>query len=46
MGREDGGSGGAGGGGGVGEGWVNTWMLFLSGQSLSVHTTMHVPAAV
>ena len=25
---------------------VNTWMLFLSGQSLSVHTTMHVPAAV
>ena len=36
-----------------GEGWVgrggwgvNTWMLFLSGQSLSVHTTMHVPAAV
>ena len=25
---------------------VNTWMLFLSGQSRSVHTTMHVPAAV
>ena len=30
----------------VGGRGVNTWMLFLSGQSLSVHTTMHVPAAV
>ena len=40
-----GGGGGGGGRGEVGVG-VNTWMLFLSGQSLSVHTTMHVPAAV
>ena len=33
-------------GGAAGAAGVNTWMLFLSGQSLSVHTTMHVPAAV
>ena len=46
MGGGRGGGGeGRGGGGRGGEG-VNTWMLFLSGQSLSVHTTMHVPAAV